>query len=157
MCFLRKNYDKATDLLIQTKTLPAELIIAKMSLIKFHYDIVRPENSENFRGYLSLHQNTRKQFKIRQNDKTSFGRNSNVRQGVQNWKKLPHALRLAKNENVFKKTLNDFLLSQYAKILLNSNVGAFKSYFLILGRKQSKEIFIMWFFKKFVDVYFIIV
>ena len=63
--FLRKKYDKARDLLIQTKNLPAELIIAKMSLIKFCYDIARPENSENFHGYLSLHQNTRtKQFKI---------------------------------------------------------------------------------------------
>ena len=57
VCFLRKKYDKARDLLIQTKTLPAELIIAKMSLIEFHYDIARPENSENFHGYLSLHEN----------------------------------------------------------------------------------------------------
>ena len=143
MCILRKKIEKPRDLLIQTKTLPAELIIAKMSLIKFHYDIVRQENSENFYGYLSLHQNTRtKQFKIRQNDKTSFGIISIVRQCVPKWNKLPHWLRLAKNGNVLKKTLNDFLLSQCAKILLNSNVGAFKSYFF-LGRKQSKENFIM--------------
>ena len=129
LCFIRKNYDKARDLLFQTKTQPAGLIIAKRSLIKFHYDIVRPENSENFLGYLSLHQNTRtKQFKIRQNAKFSFGMNSIVRQCVQKWYKLPHWLRLAKNENVFKKTLNDFLLSQ-KKIPLTSNVGAFKSYF----------------------------
>ena len=59
VCFLRKKYDKARDLLIQTKTLPAELIIAKMSLIKFCYDIAWPKNSEKFHGYLSLHQNTR--------------------------------------------------------------------------------------------------
>ena len=159
VCFLRKKYDKARDLLIQTKTLPAELIIAKMSLIKFRYDISRPENSENFHEYYmkkilktftsiiqrflknvfifchqlfcsSLHQNTRtKQFKIRQNAKTSFAMNSIIRQCVQKWNKLPHWLRLAKNENVFKKTLNDFLLSQHEKIHLNSNVGAFKSYF----------------------------
>ena len=101
-----------------------------MSLINFRYDIARPENSENFHGYLSLHQNTRtKQFKIRQNAKTSFGMNSIIRQCVQKWNKLPHWLRMAKNENVFKKTLNDFLLSQHEKIPLNSNVGAFKSYF----------------------------
>ena len=101
-----------------------------MSLIKFCYDIARPQNSEKFHGYLSLHQNTpTKQFKIRQNAKTSFGMNSIVRQCVQKWNKLPHWLRLAKNENVFKKTLNDFLLSQHEKIPLNSNVGAFKSYF----------------------------
>ena len=80
VCFLRKKYDKARDLLIQTKTLPAELIIAKMSLINFHYDIARPENSENFHRYLSLYQNTRtKQFTIRQNAKTSFGMNLFVR------------------------------------------------------------------------------
>ena len=59
VCFLRKKYDKARDLLLQTKTLPAELIIAKMSLIKFCYDIAWPKNSEKFHGYLSLHQNTR--------------------------------------------------------------------------------------------------
>ena len=34
-----------------------------------------------------------------------------------------------KNENVLKKTLNDFLRSQHEKIPLNSNVGAFKNYF----------------------------
>ena len=130
VCFLRKKYDKARDLLIQTKTLPAEIIIAKMSLIKFHYNIPRPENSENFHRYLSLYQNTRtKQSKIRQNAKTSFGMNSIVRQCVQKWNKLPHWLWLAKNENVFKKTLNDFLLSKHEKIPLNSNVRAFKSYF----------------------------
>ena len=123
-------YAKTRDLLIQTKNLPAKLIIAKMSLIKFHCDIAQPENSENFHGYLNLHQNTRtKQFKIRQNAKTSFGKNSIVRQFVQNWNNLPQWLRLAKNGNVFKKTLNDFLLSQHEKIPLNSNVGAFKSYF----------------------------
>ena len=67
MCFLRKKYDKARDLLIQTKTLPAELIIAELSIIKFRYDIARPENSEDFHGYLILHQNTRtKHFKIRE-------------------------------------------------------------------------------------------
>ena len=58
--FLRKKYDKARDLLMQTKTLPAELIIAKMSLIKFHHDIARPmaisfsRVSKNFHGYLIL-------------------------------------------------------------------------------------------------------
>ena len=101
-----------------------------MSLIKFRYDIARPENSENFHGYLSLHQNTRtKLFKSRQNAKTSFGMNSIIRQCVQKWNKLPHWLRLAKNENVFKKTLNDFLLSQHKKIPLNSNVGENKRKF----------------------------
>ena len=129
VCFLRKKFDKARDLLIQTKTLPAELIIAKISLIKFRYDVARAENSENFHGYLSLHQNTRtKQFNIRQNAKTSFGMNSIVRQWVQKWNELTHWLRLAKNENIFKKTLNDFLISQHEKIPLNSNVD-FKSYF----------------------------
>ena len=76
VCFLRKNYDEAKDLLIQTKSLQTELIIAKMSLIKFHYDIARPDISEKFQGYLSLHQNTRtKQFKTRQKATTSFGMN----------------------------------------------------------------------------------
>ena len=107
VCFLRKKCDEAKDLLIQSKTLPVELIIAKMSLIKFHYDIARPENSENFHGYLSFHQNPRtKQFKIRQNAKTSFGMNSIVRQCVQKWNKLPQWFWLAKNENVFQKNVD---------------------------------------------------
>ena len=84
VCFLSKKYDKARNPLIQTKTLSAELIIAKMSVINFHYDIARPKNSENFHGWLNLHKNTRtKQFKIRQNSKASFGMNSIVRQCVQ--------------------------------------------------------------------------
>ena len=54
--------------------------------------------------------------------------NSIVRQSVQNRNNLPQWLRLAKNENVFKKTLNDFLLPQHEKFALNSIVGASKSY-----------------------------
>ena len=115
VCFLRRKYDKARDVQIRTNILPAELI-AKMSLIKFHYDITRPANSENFHGYLSLHQNTLTiQFKLRQNVKTNFGINSIVRQCVQKWNKFPQWLRLAKNENVFMKTLNEFLHSHYEK------------------------------------------
>ena len=111
-----------------------------MSLINFHYDIARPENSENFHGYLSLHQNTRtKQFKIRQNAKTGFEMNSIVRQFVQKWNKLPHRLRLAKNKNVFKKTLNDFLLLQHEKIPLNSNVGALSFICYFYFRKKTIE------------------
>ena len=106
VCFLREKYDKARDLLIQTKTLPVELILAQMSLIKFHYDIARPEKSENFHVYLSFHQNPRtKLFIIRQNAKTSFGMDSIVRQCVQKWNKLPQWFRLAKIENVFKKNV----------------------------------------------------
>ena len=130
VCFLRKNYDKARDLLVETKTLPAELIISKMSLIEFLYDIARPENSENFHGYLILLQNTRtKQSNIRQNAKTRVVLNSIVRQCVQKWNKLPQWLPLAKKINVLTKTVIEFLLSQYEKFPLNSNVGAFKSYF----------------------------
>ena len=56
--------------------------------------------------------------------------NSIVRQWVQKWEKSYHSgFGWQKNENVFKKTLNDFLLSQHEKIPLNSNVGAYKSYF----------------------------
>ena len=88
-----------------------------MSLINFHYYIARPENSENFHGYLSLCQNIRaQQFKIRQNAKSIFGMNSIARQCVQKWYKLQQWLRLANNENVVKKTFNDFLLS-HEKIL----------------------------------------
>ena len=47
--------------------------------------------------------------------------NSIVRQCVQKWNRLPQWFWLAKNENVFKKTLNDFLLSQPEKNPLNSN------------------------------------
>ena len=50
VCFLSKNYDKARDLLMQTKTLPAELKIAKMLQIKLHYVIAGRQNYEDFRG-----------------------------------------------------------------------------------------------------------
>ena len=59
-------------------------------------DIAKPENTENFHGYLRLHQNTRtKQFKVRQNVKTNFGLSSIVRQCVQKWNKLTQWLRVA--------------------------------------------------------------
>ena len=62
VCFLRQKYEKARDLIKQTKILPAELIIAKRLLIKLHYDIARPEIFQNFNGYMSLYQNTRKNY-----------------------------------------------------------------------------------------------
>ena len=104
VCFLRKKNDKARDLLIQTKILPSELIIAKILLIKLYYDITRKENSENLYGYLSLQQNTRiKRFKIRQNVKTNFGMNSIVRQCVQKWNHLPQWLRLSIMKKFLRK------------------------------------------------------
>ena len=81
-----------------------------------------------------------KQFKIRQNAKTNFGLSSIVCQCVQKWNKIPQWLRLAKNENVLKKTLNDFLRSQHGKIPLNSNVGAFKSSFYFQEENNRKKI-----------------
>ena len=81
--------------------------------------MARRENSENFQGYLSLHKKTRtKQFKFRQSVRTKFGINSIVRQCVQKCNKLPQLLRLSINENVFKKKLYDFLLSQHEKNFL---------------------------------------
>ena len=103
-----------------------------MSRIKIHYDLL-PENSGNFYEYLSLHLNTRtKQFKIRQIVKTSFGMNSIVRQCGQKVNRLTQWLRLAKNENIFKKTLHEFLLSQHVKFSLNSNVK-----FIFIFRKKT--------------------
>ena len=104
VCILRKNYDKAGYLLIQTKILKAELKIAKISLISFHYDIARAENSENFYGYPSLHQITRtKLFKRRQNVKTNFGMKSIVCQCEQKWNKLPQWLPMVKKTFLRKR------------------------------------------------------
>ena len=64
--------------------------------------------------------------------------NSIIGQCVQKWNKLPQWLRLAKNGDVFKKTLNDFLLSQHEIIPLNNNVGAIKVIFIF--RKKTKFI-----------------
>ena len=110
VCFLRKKYDKARNLLIHAKTLPAELIIAKMSLftgIWVFIKVLKQNNSkldkmpkpalEWIRLFVNAYRN---------------GISYHIGFG---W--------------VFKKTLNDFLLSQHEKIPLNSNVGAFKSYF----------------------------
>ena len=71
VCYLRKKYDKARDLLKQS-------------------NISRPEKYKSFYGYLSLHQNTRtKLFKIIQNVKTRFGVNLIVRQCAQKENELP--------------------------------------------------------------------
>ena len=52
--------------------------------------------------------------------------NSIVRQCVRKWNELPQWLRFANTENVYKKTLGYFLLSQYKKVSLNKNVEDFK-------------------------------
>ena len=73
------------------------------------YDIAKPEDSENFHGHLRLHQNTRtKRFLIRQNVNNNCGLKSIVRQCIQKRNKFPRWLRMAKNENIFQKMLNDF-------------------------------------------------
>ena len=50
---LRKNYDRTKDLRIQTKIIPADLIITKVSLVAFQYNTL---NLEKFQGYLTLQQ-----------------------------------------------------------------------------------------------------
>ena len=78
-----------------------------MSLIKCYYNIVKPENFENYHGYLSLHQSTRaKHFKIGQNVKTSFGMNSIVRQCVQKRNTLLQYLWLARKGEIIKETFD---------------------------------------------------
>ena len=128
MCFLCKKYNKAEDLIIRTKTVPPELLLANLTLIKFNYDIARPENSENFHGCLNLHQNNRtKQLKVRQNAKTSFGMNLIISQCVQKWNKLPQWLKLAKMETFLIYLLqkkHEFGMSLYAFLFGESSDSA---------------------------------
>ena len=140
MCFLRKKYDKARSSWANN---------IKMSLIKFHYDIARPQNSENFYGIWvfmeTVEQNNSKLDKMSKPTLelirlfvNAYKNGINYHSGFC-WQKMIALF--------FKKRRMIFLLSQQGKILLNSNVGAFKS-FLFFGRKQSEENFIIRFFKK---------
>ena len=106
MSFLRKEYDRARDL-IQTET-------AKLSFVNFHYDIAKPEDFENFHSYFSLHQSARlKQFKVRQSVRTVFEINSIIAYitgiGYHN------GFGYREMEDIYEKS-EQFLISQHEKI-----------------------------------------
>ena len=135
VCYFRQKFDHSIDLLIKDRILPAELFISKVSLMKLQTDIKQWETSENFKMFTSRHnarQNNRtNQIIIKKKTKTKWSNKSLILKSVQKWNKLPSSIRIFNSKTCFKSVLTEFLLDQHRKVPVNSQIGAFKSYFYL--------------------------
>ena len=96
VCYFRQKFDHSIDLLIKDRTLPAELFISKVSLMKLQTDIRQWETSENFKMFSSRH-NARQNKRTNQiilKTKTKWSNKSLIFKSVQKWNKLPSSKRI---------------------------------------------------------------
>ena len=56
---------------------------------------------------------------------------------VQKWNKLPSSIRTFNSKTCFKNVLTESLLDQHKKVLVNRQIGAFKSYFYLWKRTAT--------------------
>ena len=70
VCYMRKKFDRARDLLLRSQLLPAELLIQKVSIYKFANILgtyLTPMDNGNYKIYehITLRENTRtRQFQL---------------------------------------------------------------------------------------------
>ena len=129
VCYMRKNFERSTDLLVKSNTLPAELLISQMSVSKLRNDIslLKSDGTESFSlsGNVLVRKNNRtEQLILLRSSSRSLQKRS-----IQKWNKLPREVRTIRSRSKFKRMLKQHLLQQFKLVPLERNVGGFKSYF----------------------------
>ena len=127
---MRRKFDRARDLLIKSKILPAELYITQISLMKFWTDINRTKNN-TIHGLFNIQRNERTKKIKTYKSKTKLGDKSLIKKSIQKWNKLPLDIRTTKTSHSFRKKLKEFLHKSHNAIPLKHKIGAFKKYFYV--------------------------
>ena len=130
VCYMRKKFERSTDLLVKSNNLPAELLISQMSVSKLN-DILllKSDGTESFSlsGNVLVRKNNRtEQLILLRSSSRSLQKRS-----IQKWNKLPREVRTIRSRSKFKRMLKQHVLQQFKLVPLESNVGGFKSYFYL--------------------------
>ena len=136
VCYMRKKFERSTDLLVKSNTLPAELLISQMSVSKFRIDIslLKSDGTESFSlsGNVLVRKNNRtEQLILLRSSSRSLQKRS-----IQKWNKFPREVRTIRSRSKFKRMLKQHLLQQFKLVPLERNVGGFKSYFTFKKRNH---------------------
>ena len=131
ICYMRKKFERSTDLLVKSNNLPAELLISQMSVSKLKNDIslLKSDGTESFSlsGNVLVRKNNRtEQLILLRSSSRSLQKRS-----IQNWNKLPREVRTIRSRSKFKRMFKHHLLQQFKLVPLERNVGGFKSYFYL--------------------------
>ena len=130
VCYMRRKFDRARDLLIKSKILPAELYITQISLMKFWTDINRTKNN-TIHGLFNIQRNERTKKIKTYKSKTKLGDKSLIKKSIQKWNKLSLDIKTTKTSHSFRKKLKEFLHKSHNAIPLKHKIGAFKKYFYV--------------------------
>ena len=131
VCYMRKKFERSTDLLVKSDFLPAELLISQMSVSKLSNDIslLKTDGTESFflSGNVLVRENNRtEQLILLRSSSRALQKRS-----IQKWNKLPREVRTIRSRSKFKLMLKQHLLQQFKLVPLKRNVGGFKSYFYL--------------------------
>ena len=131
VCYMRKKFERSTDLSVKSDFLPAELLISQMSVSKLRNDIslLKTHGIESF--CLSGNVLVRKNSRTEQPIFLMSSSRSIQKRSIQKWKKLPRDVRTIRSKSKFKRMLKQHLLQQFKLVPLERNVGGFKSYFYL--------------------------
>ena len=124
VCYMRKKFERSTDLLVKSDILPAEHLISQMSISKLSNDIslLKSDGTESFflSGNVLVRKNNRtEQLILLRSSSRSLQRS------IQKWKKLPREVRTIRSRSKFKRMLKQHLLQQFKLVPLERNVGGF--------------------------------
>ena len=130
VCYMRKKFERSSDLFVKSDILPAELLISQMSISKFSNDIslLKSDGAESFflSGNVLVRKNNRTEQLILLRSSSR-----SLQKSIQKWNKLPREVRTIRSRSKFKRMLKQHLLQQFKLVPLERNVGGFKSYFYL--------------------------
>ena len=139
VCYMRKKFERSTDLLVKSDILPAEFLISQLSVSKLSNDIslLRTHGTASFclSGNVLVRKNN--SVLVRKNNRTEqlillrSSSRSIQKRSIQKWNKLPLDVRTIRSKSKFKRMLKQHLLQQFKLVPLERNVGGFKSYFYL--------------------------
>ena len=110
VCYMRKRFERSTDLLVKSDILHAELVISQMSVSKLRNDfsLLKTHDTESFclSGNVLVRKNNRtEQLILLRSSCRSIQKRS-----IQKWKKLPLDVRTIRSKTKFKRMLKQHLL-----------------------------------------------
>ena len=134
VCFMKTKYDTARDLLLETKILPAELQITRVSLNRFFNILQQTRNRPNkhFRFLenvpIIVNKRTQNLF-LEQKCKSKWSNGSIVRNFIRKWNTLPITIRKETSKTKFKQKVTAEMLKRHERVPIDRRVAGFKHIF----------------------------
>ena len=128
VCFMKTKYDTARDLLLETKILPAELQITRVSLNRF-FNILQQtkyRSNKHFRFLENVpiiaNKRTHNLF-LEQKCKSKWNNGSIVRNFIRKWNTLPITIRKETSKTKLKQKVTAEMLKRHERVPSNRQKG----------------------------------